>query len=124
MVENFAYSKQFKMSAIAELTGIIKWRLLYECNIDPSRLLIASPQMLKKYCTGAAKAEKNVIIKSVFKKWGVDVNDDNEADAYCAARLAHGIYEWSFGKASLSYELEVIKATLKLNPLYKPSNLY
>ena len=57
-----------------------------------------SPGQLKKYITGNGQAKKNLMLKEVFKRWNVDFNSDNIADAYSLARYAldnynKGIFE-------------------------------
>jgi crossover junction endodeoxyribonuclease RuvC len=57
-----------------------------------------SPGQLKKYITGNGNAKKNLMLKEVYKRWQVDFNSDNLADAYSLARFAldnynKGIFE-------------------------------
>jgi Holliday junction resolvasome RuvABC endonuclease subunit len=51
------------------------------------------PMTLKKYATGKGTAKKQEMLLQMYKRWGVEFNDDNAADAYALARLAggHGI---------------------------------
>ena len=56
------------------------------------------PTTLKKYITGKGQCKKNLMLKEVYKRWGVDYEDDNLADAYSLSRLAlhnynKGIFE-------------------------------
>ena len=46
------------------------------------------PMTLKKYATGKGTAKKQEMLLQIFKRWGVEFNDDNAADAYALARLA------------------------------------
>ena len=45
---------------------------------------------LKKYATGKGTAKKQEMLLQIYKRWGVEFNDDNAADAYALARLAGG----------------------------------
>jgi crossover junction endodeoxyribonuclease RuvC len=45
---------------------------------------------LKKYATGKGTAKKQEMLLQMYKRWGVEFNDDNAADAYALARLASG----------------------------------
>lgn len=64
---------------------------------------VIPPTTLKKYITGKGTGvQKNQILLSVYKKWGVEFNDDNAADSYALAMLAAG-------KGTLAYELEVLQ---------------
>jgi hypothetical protein len=46
----------------------------------------------------------------VYKKWGIEFNDDNAADSYGLARIAAGM-------GDLTYEKEIIKKLL--DPKFK-----
>jgi crossover junction endodeoxyribonuclease RuvC len=43
--------------------------------------ILVPPTTLKKFVTGKGNAEKNLVLREVYKRWGVDAANDNEADA-------------------------------------------
>ena len=45
-----------------------------------SRVLV-TPSQLKKFVTGKGNADKNVVMKEVYKRFHIDTDDDNTADA-------------------------------------------
>lgn len=45
------------------------------------------PMSLKKFVTGSGKAEKQHMLMHVFKRWGIEAADDNQADAYSLGRV-------------------------------------
>ena len=49
---------------------------------------IIAPGTLKKFVTGKGNAKKDLILLKVYKKWGVEFENDNLADAYGLARMA------------------------------------
>jgi len=49
---------------------------------------IIAPGTLKKFVSGDGRAKKDLMLLKVYKKWGVEFDDDNLADAYGLARLA------------------------------------
>jgi crossover junction endodeoxyribonuclease RuvC len=51
-----------------------------------------SPSKLKMFASGKGQSKKNLMLKEVYKRWGIDFDDDNLCDAYCLARLAHTNY--------------------------------
>jgi Holliday junction resolvasome RuvABC endonuclease subunit len=59
--------------------------MLRKRNVDYS---IIAPGTLKKFVTGDGRAKKDLMLLKVFKKWGVEFEDDNLADAYSLARMA------------------------------------
>jgi crossover junction endodeoxyribonuclease RuvC len=46
------------------------------------------PMTLKKYATGKGTSKKQEMLMQIYKRWQVEFNDDNAADAYALARLA------------------------------------
>ena len=49
---------------------------------------IIAPGTLKKFVTGKGNAKKDLMLLKVYKKWGVEFDNDNLADAYGLARMA------------------------------------
>jgi crossover junction endodeoxyribonuclease RuvC len=45
---------------------------------------------LKKYAAGKGNAKKQEMLLQIYKRWGIEFNDDNAADSYALARLASG----------------------------------
>jgi len=52
------------------------------------KFTIVQPTMVKKYISGKGNVPKDIIIKEVFKKFGIDTNDNNIADAICMASMS------------------------------------
>jgi len=76
-----------KGAAVTELAGlhyIIRY-YLYKMGISFKEI---PPTTLKKYITGSGKAQKNLMLLNIYKKWGIEFTDDNTADAYSLARYA------------------------------------
>lgn len=48
------------------------------------------PMTLKKYAAGKGNAKKQEMLMQIYKRWGLEFNDDNAADAYSLGRLATG----------------------------------
>jgi Holliday junction resolvasome RuvABC endonuclease subunit len=48
------------------------------------------PMTLKKYAAGKGTAKKQEMLMQIYKRWGIEFNDDNAADSYALARLAAG----------------------------------
>jgi Holliday junction resolvasome RuvABC endonuclease subunit len=46
------------------------------------------PMTLKKYASGKGTSKKQEMLLQIYKRYGVEFNDDNAADAYALARLA------------------------------------
>ena len=83
--------------ASAQLSALNYFIRVYLLNLKVTFYTI-SPGQLKKYITGNGNAKKNLMLKEVYKRWQVDFNSDNLADAYSLARFAldnynKGIFE-------------------------------
>lgn len=49
---------------------------------------VIAPGTLKKFVTGKGNAKKDLMLLKVYKKWGVEFEVDDLADAYGLARMA------------------------------------
>lgn len=77
---------------------------------------------IKKFETGSGVAPKDNMLKSVFKKHGLDTSSNNIADACAIAYVGRAYYEWTAGRRDfLSYETEVLK---KISKERKPIQPY
>lgn len=73
---------------LGELSATVKLTLYRRWEVLP---LQVPPMTLKKYATGKGNSKKQEMLMQVYKRWGVEFNDDNAADAYALSRLAAGI---------------------------------
>jgi crossover junction endodeoxyribonuclease RuvC len=77
VLEDFAFGAAFKAHEIGAMGFMVRhklWRLfLPYCPVAPATL--------KKWTTGHGNSPKDLMIKSVFQRWGHDVDDNNCADA-------------------------------------------
>jgi len=53
---------------------------------------VVSPGQLKKFATGKGNGPKSIVVREVYKRWGVDAKDDNQADACVLAHIAEAIH--------------------------------
>lgn len=74
-------------SVLGELAGVVKMRL-HRFGYSP---LIVPPLTLKKFVVGNARnAAKSHMLLATYKRYGVELSDDNAADAYGLARIVRG----------------------------------
>lgn len=84
VIEGYSFgSNSSHARSIAEAGGVVRYWLW--CNRIP--YVEVPPSQLKKFVTGKGNVEKNIVIREVYKRWGVDAKDDNEADAYVLGRI-------------------------------------
>jgi crossover junction endodeoxyribonuclease RuvC len=78
---------------LGELSATVRLALFDYCNDCPTQLPLKVPPMtLKKFASGKGNSKKQEMMLQIYKRWGVELTDDNAADAYSLARLAAGIY--------------------------------
>jgi len=99
-MEGYSHGAKNGREQAGELGAAVKMTL-WDWTLHPT---IVPPTSLKKFTTGAGNAGKNEMLLAVYKKWGFEFKDDNEADAFALARLAESIDRG----ATLKYEEEVI----------------
>lgn len=112
-MEGYAPGSKFGREVMGELGGILRLALVqtWPENIIQS----VQPTSLKKFITGKGSATKDTVILAAYKKWGVTFEDNNLADAYGLARLAHTMENGT----TIQYEQEVIAAATKGRPARK-----
>jgi len=110
-IENYSLNSKGHLVELVELGTLVRQLFHTEYTI-----VEVSPMGLKKYCIGTAKGlNKSLILKEVYRKWNVDTNNDNIADAVVLAKISKHYYE-TFNNIEtnyLQYENEVITTLLK-----------
>ena len=86
---------------LGELAAAVKlfffehfWDIMNYNPAPPQHLrapLQIPPMTLKKYAAGKGNAKKQEMLMQIYKRWGIEFNDDNAADSYALARLAAGV---------------------------------
>lgn len=72
---------------LGELSATVRLTI-FDYFDDGRRFPLKVPPMtLKKYAAGKGNAKKQEMLLQIYKRWGIEFNDDNAADAYGLARL-------------------------------------
>lgn len=110
-IEGFSYgSKGRSVFDIAYLGWRIREELERLRTEDNIPWLEVPPSQLKKFATGQGNANKEIILQQVYKRWGVEFSDNNQADAYVLAQIGRAYLGETDDLAA--FQLEVI-ANLK-----------
>jgi len=80
---SFASSGQFVLQM-----GALHYYLRIFLLKNNTNFKVIAPGTLKKFVTGSGKGKKELILLKTFKKWGVEFENNNLADAYGLARMA------------------------------------
>lgn len=86
-IEGYAHGASFQAHALGEVGGMTRL-LMWKLGIP---YVEVQPTTLKQWLTGKGKATKPQIRKAIVSKWGRDIKDNNQADAFglaCVAGLA------------------------------------
>jgi crossover junction endodeoxyribonuclease RuvC len=118
-VEGFAFGARGKVFEIAELSGVIKYHLtqVYDCN-----LVQIPPTSVKKYITGKGNANKDVMLKEVYKVYNFDSDNDNEVDAF--ALLVMGLDMIGESLIPLNANTKATLSALYKNPKFDTEALH
>ena len=86
-IEGFSFGSarsgmtQVMITAVGMMARVELWR----AGIP---FLEVPPSTLKKWITGKGNAEKNLMLREVFKRWGFEAETDDDADAFALLKLA------------------------------------
>lgn len=76
---------------LGELSATVRITI-YDYFEDERKFPLKVPPMtLKKFAAGKGNAKKQEMLLQIYKRWGIEFNDDNAADSYALARLASGV---------------------------------
>lgn len=83
VIEGFAFGA--KGNAVFQIAGLA-YLVRYWLWQNKTPFVLVSPHALKKFCVGTSGSSKNpvtkeLVIREVFKRWGHDAGDNNQADA-------------------------------------------
>lgn len=93
-IENYSFGTTRQASrahAAGEWGGILRLEL-YEL-LGPDKVILVTPATGKKFLTGKGNAKKDQILLKAYQNWGIEFPNDDEADAYCMARIAKAVTE-------------------------------
>ena len=77
---------------------------------------VPAPSQIKKFATGKGVGQKSIIVREVYKRWGVDAKDDNQADACVLAHMAEAIC--CPPEEMPKFQEDTIKKIVKERPCY------
>ncbi len=89
LIEGFSYATRNTTSLIqlGALNYLVRERLVLT-GVD---FVIVAPTTLKKFVTGKGNAPKDLMLLETYKRYKVDITNDNIADAYGLARIGEAL---------------------------------
>lgn len=108
-IEGYAFgARGAAMIDLGELGGIIRLGL---ADLEIPYVEI-TPTQVKKFICGTGNANKNVVLKEVFKRFGEDINDDNIADAFSLMQLGRAACG-CLGQDMVKFQADVVSDVVK-----------
>ena len=89
-IENYGFASKGRVVYQGELGGIVRY-MLWKHGVKYHDI---PPTIAKKVLTGKGNCEKSLILKELYKKYKIDVDDDNIADAcnlVIIGKMCHGL---------------------------------
>ena len=92
-LEGYSMAERYGQHNSGEVGATIKLTILAHFNAQDQRAypVLVAPQQLKKFVSGNGNTKKEMIAKEILKRWGMDFDDTNIAEAYALARMAHAV---------------------------------
>ena len=104
----------FRAGQIGSAMGLIGLGQIVRLKMWKAGLIFVdiAPTRLKKFVLGKGNGDKDMVVKEVFKKWGIDAGDNNQADAVVLAMIGEALVKYRSGQTEgfTKYQLEVLKA--------------
>lgn len=91
-IEGYAYSAKGAVFNLGELGGVLRLAL-YTRGIPTIEV---PPTFLKKHMTGKGNSPKNLMLKEAYKRYEVDLDDDNDSDAFALSLVAQDYFEQEY----------------------------
>jgi crossover junction endodeoxyribonuclease RuvC len=83
-LEGYSIESQNRPFDLGEVGGIVRLCLTQH----KVKYLVVSPKSLKKFVTGKGDADKEKMRWATKKKWSIDIDQNDECDAYGLAKVA------------------------------------
>lgn len=88
-IENLAFMAR-NTSALTQLAGLAHLVRTLLVEFEWPYILVA-PATLKKFVTGSGRADKDIMMLEVFKRWGFSSLNSDICDAYALAKVGHAV---------------------------------
>ena len=108
-MEAYSMAEKFGQHASGEIGAAIKLTVLAHFGATDQRAfpVLVAPGQLKKFVSGNGGIKKEMMPKEILKRWSMDFNDTNIAEAYGLARIAYAV---DAGPEMPIFQQDVVKA--------------
>lgn len=88
VIEGYAFGASHGLAVLVELGTLVR-RSLITLQVP---YIVVPPPTLKKFATGKGNAQKDLMLKEVFRRWAYDTPSNDLADAYWLAIYGLGAF--------------------------------
>jgi len=113
-IEGYAYGKETNRELMGEVGGMIRLNCIYDHPNLVGVVIVVGPTQLKKYILGSSQVgggqkTKQLIMLNVYKRLGIEVTNDNQADAIVLAKIAKDMVNFVklFGEKNFSCDKDI-----------------
>jgi Holliday junction resolvasome RuvABC endonuclease subunit len=85
-IEGYAYNARFQREQMGEVGGVIRLAI-HRAGLPPPA--VWANKSWQKVALGRGDFVKNQVRLEVYKRYGVEIKDDNQLEAYCVAMAEH-----------------------------------
>lgn len=116
IMESYAFGQGSSAYSLGELGGLIK---MY-CLDKDLPLFVMPIQTHKMFTTGKGNTKKDLMLKEVYKRYQIDITNDNVADAVSILKTFLGYLDWvRSNRTDGNYTKPQLKAIAKIDTLIK-----
>lgn len=108
-IEGGSFNSGGQLFTLGQLSGLILSTLIM-CRIPYKEV---PPSSLKKFISGKGDANKESVMKSIMRKYGVKFTNDNKADSYVLALMAYAYTFMGPNEFDFREELEWVEKEKK-----------
>jgi len=102
IIEDFAFSRGNRAHQLGGLGYLVR-HALWKNGIP---FILVGPQQRAKFCCGSGNGTKDLIVKYVEKRFGVDTDDHNAADAVTLLFIGQALLGW--WQTQTQFQVEVL----------------
>lgn len=109
-IEGYAMAAQNRPFDLGEVGGVVRLRL-FRLGVP---FVVVPPALVKRFAAGNGQATKDQVRQAIKRKWGLNILQEDQADAFVLAKIAHAVATHSETKSETitGVELEVVRKLL------------
>lgn len=104
VIEGYGFANKNSLVTMVEVGTMLR----LAAHLHDVPVLEVAPNQIKKYATGSGNSQKDQIMMAVYKRWGFEAKNNDEADAYVLAKIGQAYIGDLNGEILIKPQEEVI----------------